>query len=60
MRLRAGPPGINSRMGYYHRLVDGYDRLFDGVARTRTGAWIAIHLFNPLDKRLMCAGRTAR
>ena len=33
-------------MGFYHRLVDG-------VARTRVGSWMFLHVFNPLDKRLM-------
>lgn len=33
-------------MGFYHRRVDG-------LARTRVGSWMFLHVFNPLDKRLM-------
>jgi deazaflavin-dependent oxidoreductase (nitroreductase family) len=30
-----------------------YDRSVDHLARTRIGAWIVVHLFTPLDRRLM-------
>lgn len=43
------PPGINSRTGSYHRLVDDFYRLVDGFVRTRIGAWIVMHVFSPLD-----------
>src|SRR3954452_9347279 len=33
-------------MGIYHRAVDGF-------LRTRVGGWTALHVMNPLDKRLM-------
>jgi hypothetical protein len=35
-------------MGFYHRLVDG-------VARTGVGSWMFLHVFNPLDIRLIAA-----
>ncbi|MDT5367585.1 MAG: hypothetical protein QOC62_2016, partial [Mycobacterium sp.] len=33
-------------MGFYHGLVDSF-------ARTQVGSWMFLHVFNPLDKRLM-------
>jgi hypothetical protein len=33
-------------MGFYQRLLDGF-------ARTHIGGWMFMHVFNPLDKRLM-------
>lgn len=30
-----------------------YDRLGDAFARTRIGGWMFLHVFTPLDKRLM-------
>ncbi|MCU1696028.1 MAG: hypothetical protein JWR34_2091 [Mycobacterium sp.] len=34
------------RMGFYHRLIDGF-------LRTGVGGWTALHVMNPLDQRLM-------
>ena len=34
------------RMGLYHRSVDSF-------ARTKAGSWMFLHVFNPVDKRLM-------
>jgi deazaflavin-dependent oxidoreductase (nitroreductase family) len=33
-------------MGFYHQVIDGF-------ARTRAGGWMFLHVFNPIDKRLL-------